>query len=136
MNRILIDCGRDSTTLWFEDGFTVLKGSLMEVAEKIYNMATIKYVNEENPYKQYYIKQEYALYIDYFGHGQVLEDVLIRKYKLKVDRCTVYKNHKDYNCDKQQVIELHKDAFRFSVNHKEDGTWVGNMIKTDSLRMI
>lgn len=127
MNRILIDYGRYDTTLWFSDGFTMLKGNLIEVAEKIYNIATTKYVNEESPNK-YYIKQEYELLIDYFGGGQALEDVLAGKYNLKIERCNVYKNHKDYNYDKQSIIELHEDAFKFNVSHR-DKNWFKNMIE-------
>jgi hypothetical protein len=126
MNRILIDYGRYDTILWLSDGFTMLKGNLMEVAEKIYNITTTKYVNEENPDK-YYIKQEYELLIDYFGGGQKLEDVLIEKYNLKIERCNVYKNHQHYNCDKQSTIKLHEDAFKFNVSHG-DKNWFRNMI--------
>jgi hypothetical protein len=127
MNRILIDYGRYSTTLWFKDGFTSIKGDLAEIAEKIYNISTVKYTSEENPNK-YYIKQEYELYVDYFGYGQALEDILTRKYNLKIDRCNVYKNHKDYNCDQQTTIELHEDAFRFNIENK-DKLWFKNIIK-------
>lgn len=111
MNRILVDFGRYSTTLWFKDGFISIKGDLMEIAEKIYNIATVKIVNKKTGVTS--VEQEYELYIDYFGYGQPLEDVLKNRYDLKVERCKNYKNHKDYNCDEQQVIEVNDELFKF-----------------------
>lgn len=122
MNKILIDYGIENTTLWFKDGFTTLKGGLMEIAEKIYNIATVKIINKDT--KDYYINQEHELYIDYLGYGQLIEDILINKYNLKVKRCNVYKNHKDYNSDNQQVIEVCNKEF----NCAEDTVWSRNKI--------
>lgn len=93
MNKILIDYGRDNTTLWFGDGFTTLKGELMEVAEKIYNIATIKYIDKYRLHDGLTV-QEKDLYIDNLGYSQALKDILTDKYKLKVNNCKRYKDKK------------------------------------------
>jgi hypothetical protein len=100
MNKILIDYGRDNTTLWFGDGFTTLKGDLMEVAYKIYNISTIKYVDKYG-LNDNLILQEKDLYIDNLGYSKALKDILVEKYKLKVNNCKIYEDKKDYDSEVQ-----------------------------------
>lgn len=100
MDKILIDFGTDKTTLWLCDGFTTLKGNVEEIANKIYNISTIKYIDKYGIHKPLTL-QEKDLYIDCLSYGQMLKDILVSKYKLQVNDCKVYKDKKDYNSEVQ-----------------------------------
>lgn len=99
-NTICIDPSiRGDSYIWFKDGFLRIEGNFEEVAEKIYNLTTIKIINVNNTEE---IVQTVKIYLDCLGIGVYLKDILETRYDLIVNKCHNYRN--DLKLDEPSVI--------------------------------
>lgn len=119
-NAICIDPSVNGDTyIWFKDGFLRVHGSFEEEAEKIYNLTTVKLINEDNTEE---IVQTIKIYLDCIGIGTYLKDILETKYNLVVNKCHNYKN--DLKLDKQCVVHTKDIKSNIDFQREYEYQWI------------
>ena len=113
--KIIVDPHRDGATIWFDDNTVkTFKGDCYEIAQRIYNFATIKVVNSDTG--EYKIKQAVDIAVDIAGLGRVLYEMLINM-GLKVIEIKI--NMIPFLGEQQEVIEYDDESYKIDCNLDE-----------------
>lgn len=124
-NSITVDPSVKSVTyVWFKDGYLKVKGNFLEVAAQIYNLTTVRIINE---YGTNEVIQNIKIYLDDLCFGKQLKDILESQYDLKVYSCKNYGNDrviKERLSIQPKIYERIDDGFKFEREYKCQ--WIGN----------